>query len=106
MKSVDDLSGTPIHLSLRATERTEELPEKEQKKKEKQLEGSIVYNLPGQALVTLSCEGRTIASDKLPLTQLGSKQALAPKMFNLTQGQATAVYFDIRTGAILDIRQE
>ena len=54
MKSVDDLSGTPIHLSLRATERTEELPEKEQKKKEKQLEGSIVYNLPGQALVTLS----------------------------------------------------
>lgn len=106
MKSVDDLSGTPIHLSLRATERTEELPEKEQKKKEKQLEGSIVYNLPGQALVTLSYEGRTIASDKLPLTQLGSKQALAPKMFNLTQGQATAVYFDIRTGAILDIRQE
>ena len=56
--------------------------------------------------MTLNYEGRTIASDKLPLTQLGSKQALAPKMFNLTQGQATAVYFDIRTGAILDIRQE
>ena len=102
----DDLSGAPVLLSLQATERAEPLGEKGQRKKDKQLEGSFVYNLPGEALLTLTYEGRKLASDKLPLTQLGTQQALAPKMFSLTPAQPTAVYLDTRTGAILNIRQE
>ena len=102
----DDLSGAPVLLSLQATERAEPLGEKEQRKKDKQLEGSVVYTLPGEALLTLTYEGRKLASDKLPLTQLGTQQALAPKMFNLAPSQPTAVYLDTRTGAILSIHQE
>jgi len=40
------------------------------------------------------------------LAQLGTLQALAPKMLQLTPNAATAIYFDTRTGAILDVRQE
>lgn len=102
----DDLRGTPITLSIKALERAEALEEKAQRKHEKLLENSIVYRLPGLALVTISWEGQRLLEERVALTQLGSLQALAQKMLHLTPGKSTSVYLDTRTGAIRDIKQE
>lgn len=106
LTSEDDLSGAPIRLSLRILEHAPELSDKEQKKKDKMLENSIVYIQPGEALVSISYEGKTLSEGKLRLAQLGAPQALAPKMLNLNPSSTTSIYFDIRSGAVLDIRQE
>ena len=106
LTSEDDLSGAPIRLSLRILEHAPELSDKEQKKKDKMLENSIVYIQPGEALVSISYEGKTLTEGKLRLAQLGAPQALAPKMLNLNPSSTTSIYFDIRSGAVLDIRQE
>lgn len=106
LTQADDLSGIPLRLKLVVTERAPELNEKEQRKKDKMLEHSIVYVQPGLARISLVYEGKTLADEQFAVAQLGTLQALAPKMLQLTPNATTAVYFDIRTGAVLDIRQE
>lgn len=106
LTQADDLSGTPLRLKLEITERAPELTEKEQRKKDKMLEHSIVYVQPGLARISLMYEGKKLADEQFAVAQLGTLQALAPKMLQLTPNAKTAVYFDIRTGAVLDIRQE
>ncbi len=101
-----DLSGSPIYLDVQIIEQAPLLDPKEQKKKDKLLENSVVYRLPGLAAFTLSYEGQALAKERFSLSQLGSLQALAPKMLHIGAGATASVYFDIRTGAILDIRQE
>ncbi len=106
MTEADDLSGAPLRLVISVQEQAPELNEKDQRKKDKMLEHSIVYVQPGQARITLLYEGRKLADEQVSLAQLGTLQALAPKMLQLTPNAATAIYFDTRTGAILDVRQE
>ena len=106
MAEADDLSGAPLRLMISVQEQAPELNEKDQRKKDKMLEHSIVYVQPGQARITLLYEGRKLADEQVSLAQLGTLQALAPKMLQLTPNAATAIYFDTRTGAILDVRQE
>lgn len=101
-----DLSGSPIYLDLQIIEQAPALDAKEQKRKEKLLENSIVYRQPGIASLTLTYEGKALAKERLSLSQLGSLQALAPKMLHIGTSATTAVYFDLSTGAIRDIRQE
>lgn len=106
LTQADDLSGIPLRLKLVVTERAPELNEKEQRKKDKMLEHSIVYVQPGLARISLVYEEKTLADEQFAVAQFGTLQALAPKMLQLTPNAKTAVYFDIRTGAVLDIRQE
>ena len=106
LTEADDLSGAPLRLVISVQEQAPELNEKDQRKKDKMLEHSIVYVQPGQARITLLYEGRKLADEQVSLAQLGTLQALAPKMLQLTPNAATAIYFDTRTGAILDVRQE
>ena len=96
--------GTPVQLSIAITERAPELNEKELKRQSK-LEG-IIFNKPGTGLVSLSHSGRVLARETLPLTQVGSTQALSRRMFNIKEAGNTAVYFDPNTGAILKIVSE
>lgn len=106
MKASDDLSGAPLRLSVRPLEPKPTLDEKEQKKREKLLENAVIYNVPGNAQITLSYEGRVLLDQTLPLAQLGMTQGLTAKMLNLTPGKTTAAYFDLATGALLRIDQE
>lgn len=94
-------SGMPAQLSIAITERAPELDDKELKKQSK-LEG-IIFNKPGAGLVSLSLGGKQLAKETLPLTQVGSIQALSKRMFNLKDSGNTAIYFDPRTGAILKV---
>lgn len=102
--TAEDLSGDPVQLDLKIVERAPELSEKELKKLHK-VEG-IMYNVPGRAEVKVSLMGKELTREKIALTQAGGMQSLAKKMFNVKDKNIPSVYFDIRSGAILNIRQE
>ncbi len=93
-----DLSGDAVFVSLDIIEEHPELTEQERKKLEKK-EG-LIYNLTGIGLLRLELNGKELLQERVPLTQLGTIQALNKKMFNLKEGAQTAVFFDQRTGAI------
>ncbi len=78
--NADDLGGEPIYIDLTATERAPILDEKEAEKKEKSLKG-IVYNIPGKANVEIYSNKKTFFKGEAQITQFGSKEALAPVMF-------------------------
>lgn len=100
----EDLSGDPVQLDLKVLERAPELSEKELKKLEK-VEG-IMYNIPGKGEVKVSLLGKELAKEKISLTQVGGMQSLTKKMFNVKDKKGPSVYFDIKSGAVLNIRQE
>lgn len=100
----NDLSGDPVLLDMKIVERAPELSDKELKKLHK-VEG-IMYNIPGRAEVQVSFLGKELAKEKISLTQVGGMQSLAKKMFNIKDKNGPSVYFDIKSGAILNIRQE
>lgn len=105
LKSADNQStGQPLALRIKVIERMPILEEKELKKRDKP-EG-IVYRQPGLAELTLSLGGKELAKQRLPLSQLGNTQILAKKMLNIKEGATTAIYFDLRTGALERITNE
>lgn len=97
----DDLAGAPYYLT--ATDLQRIPPQPEEDRKRKATEG-IAYNLPGQALVSLTDGKREWFKAELPVTQLGHVEYLAPVLFN--RNSAIKVYFDENTGALLKIERE
>lgn len=99
----DDLGGAPIYMNLTATERAPVLDEKEAEKKEKSLKG-IVYNIPGKADVEIFSGKKTFFKGEVQITQFGSKEALAPVMFEDKKAPVKVVFYP-ETGAIKQIIQ-
>ncbi|MDO4706848.1 MAG: DUF4831 family protein [Porphyromonadaceae bacterium] len=97
--------GIPLLFDLTIEQRHDQLSEKEQKRLDK-LEG-VVYNVPGvgTARVRLG-DKQTLATARIPLPQVGTVQALTKRMFNLSDGRSTAVYFDTTTGEVRSILNE
>lgn len=94
-----NLAGEPYTLVV--TNLTPELgapltPEEEKK----QLDG-VAYNVPGRARVQLIHGGQMLYDKELPVAQFGSKEYLAPVLFN--KNATTKVLFDVNTGAILKV---
>ena len=69
----------------------------------KDLEG-IAYNVPGQALVTLTDGKKKLYEGELPVTQFGIIEYLAPVLFN--KNSTIKVYFDPNTGGLLKVDRE
>lgn len=99
----DDLGGIPVYMNLKATERAPLLEPKEAEKKEKSLKG-IVYNVPGKASIEISMNKKTLYKGEAQITQFGSREALAPVMFE-DKKAPVKVYFYPETGAIKQIIQ-
>lgn len=99
----DDLSGTPVYLNLKATERAPVLDEKEAARKAKSLKG-IIYNLPGKASVEILMNKKTLYKGEVQITQFGTQEGLAPVMFE-DKKAPVKVYFYPETGAIKQIIQ-
>ena len=78
------------------------IPQEDGKKK-KDLEG-IAYNVPGQALVTLTDGKKKLYEGELPVTQFGIIEYLAPVLFN--KNSTIKVYFDPNTGGLLKVDRE
>lgn len=100
-----DLSGEKLALRLEVTERAPQLSEKEQKRKEKRLEG-MVYNMPGRAEGLLFLGEELLTRQPLSLTQVGTVEALREKMFDTKDCKGVEVYFNINDGSIVEIKQE
>ena len=72
-------------------------------KKKKDLDG-IAYNVPGQAMVTLTDGKKKLYEGELPITQFGVIEYLAPVLFN--KNSTIKVYFDPNTGGLLKVDRE
>lgn len=99
----DDLGGAPVYMTLKATEKAPVLDEKEAEKKEKSLKG-IVYNIPGKADVVITMDKRTLFKGEVQITQFGSKEGLAPVMFEDKKAPVKVLFYP-ETGAIKQIIQ-
>jgi len=99
----EDLGGTPIYLSLKATEKASPLNEEEAKEKAKHMEG-IIYNVPGKAQIKITYTNHTLFEGEAQITQFGTQEALSPVMFE-DKKAPVKVYFYPQTGSIKQIIQ-
>ena len=101
----NDLAGSPFYISLKDLKTVKMPPvDENDKKKKKDLEG-VAYNVPGQALVTLTDDSRKkLYEGELPVTQFGVIEYLAPVLFN--KNSTIKVYFDPNTGGLLKVDRD
>ncbi|MDL2243259.1 DUF4831 family protein [Bacteroidales bacterium OttesenSCG-928-J19] len=98
----DDLSGSPVYMNLKDL-KTVEIPIPDPKRQAKEPQ-SIVYNLPGKALIELFYGTAPLYRGKHDVTQFGTTQILATKMLD-DKNNPVKVYFYPQTGAIKQIIQ-
>ncbi len=97
----DDLSGTPLTLSLRISG-SPELPLSDKGEPKRFPKGGFAYNIPGEATVEISYDGETIASATVPLAQLGITFGLDPDLFT-DKKSPYMLQLDPATGGILQL---
>lgn len=95
----DNLAGAPLTLSLEITEQGQ-LPVNEKGEEKKFPKGGVAYQIPGKAVVTLTYEGRQIASKEVALAQLGVTFGIDPALFT-DKKAPSQLQFDPVTGGIL-----
>lgn len=94
----DNLAGAPLSLSLTVTERGT-LPVTERGEEKRFPKGGVAYTIPGTAHLSISFEGREIASTDVTLAQLGVTFGIDPALFTDKKAPARLI-FDPATGAI------
>lgn len=99
----NDLAGSPFYISLKDL-KSVKIPQEEANGKKKKDLGGIAYNVPGQALVTLTDGKKKLFEGELPVTQFGIIEYLAPVLFN--KNSTIKVYFDPNTGGLLKVDRE
>lgn len=101
----DNLSGSPVYINVTRSEPEvrEDETATEAKKKDKEAK-SIVYNLPGRAVVEIYYGLNRIFADEIQLAQFGTKQILATSLFE-DKKAPVQIFFYPNTGAIKQIVQ-
>lgn len=99
----DDLGGTPVYLSLKATDRAPEPDPKEAAKKEKSMKG-IIYNVPGKAELDITMNRKSLFKGEVQVAQFGTQENLVPVIFE-NKKVPVKVFFYPETGAIKQIIQ-
>lgn len=97
----DDLTGMPLYVDVRVTERGE-LPLTEKGETRRLPKGALAYRIPGMAEVTVTAGGRTVATARMPLAQAGTVFGLEPDVFTDKKAPAYAI-FDPATGALREL---
>ncbi|MCD8387335.1 MAG: DUF4831 family protein [Bacteroidales bacterium] len=97
----DDLTGTPIYLSMEILSQGE-MPKDDKGVAKPFPKNGVAYQVPGTALISLTYDGQEIASKQVDLAQLGITYGMDPKLFNDKKAPAS-VTFDPATGAILSL---
>lgn len=95
----DNLAGSPLTVSVDVLE-IGQLPVNEKGEEKKFPKGGVAYQIPGAALVTVSYEGKKVASKEVALAQLGVTFGLDPSLFT-DKKDPSQLRFDPTTGAIL-----
>lgn len=95
----DNLAGSPLVVTVKVLE-AGELPVNEKGEEKKFPKGGVAYQIPGSALVTVSYEGKTIASKEVSLAQLGVTFGVDPSLFT-DKKAPSQLKFDPTTGGIV-----
>lgn len=97
----EDLSGEPIYLTLKITEKGE-IPLDEKGVEKKLPKGAVMYKIPGKASLSLSYEGKEIYNEIFDIAQFGVDYGLNPTVF--TDKKAPSfMKFHPSTGGIKEI---
>lgn len=97
----NNLSGAPIYLSTEITKRGE-YPVDINGVVKTAPKGAIAYNIPGEALISISYEKQSMVHKKIQVAQLGVIYGLDPALF-VTKKEPAFVVFDPYTGGIQEI---
>lgn len=97
----DDLSGTPIYLSLNVVERPE-VPLNAKGVPTELPKDAFIYRLPGKVSVNVQWEGHTLADTTVEMAQYGITMGLKPNVFTDKKAPTYAI-FDPSTGAIVEL---
>ena len=98
-----DLSGDPIYINLKITEKGE-LPVDAKGKVKEMPKGALAYNIPGKAKASLTYNGKNIFYGEFQVAQFGVVFGLAPNMFDNKKAPAHVTFYP-ETGAIREIGQ-
>lgn len=98
----DNLSGIPIYLDVKVTQRGE-YPVNERGEEKKFPKGGLAYRIPGEAKVCVEFNGKQIVSENMPLAQSGVVFGLDPNLFADKKAPAAAVFNPV-TGAIVELK--
>lgn len=97
----DNLSGAPIYLDIKVLQRGEQ-PVTEKGEEKKFPKGGLAYRIPGKARVSISYDGRTLATKDVEMAQLGIVFGIDPAIF--TDKKAPGyVNFSPISGSIIEI---
>lgn len=97
----NDLAGEPIYISIKQEQSLP--PADEEAMKKKKLDG-VIYNIPGQALVTVHSMNKEFYKKELPFAQFGETEVLVKDLFNKKIN--TRVIFNPTTGGIVKIDKD
>ncbi len=97
----NDLSGDPVYLSLKITERGA-LPVDEKGEEKKLPKGAVMYVVPGKAVVELTYHGKQIAKEAVEVAQFGVEFGLDPKPFSDKKAQGYVI-FNPESGSIREV---
>lgn len=97
----DNLTGSPIYLSMDILEKGE-LPKDEKGQDKPFPKNGVAYQVPGTAMVTIDFDGANVSSQQVDLAQLGITFGIDPKMLSDKKAPAY-VKFDSATGAIITL---
>lgn len=95
----DDLSGDPVYLDISVAERGE-LPVNEKGETKTFPKGGVAYCIPGQANISVTFDGKTMADRKVSMGQLGVVFGMDPKLF-YDKKAPNLLHFDPMTGGII-----
>ena len=95
---VDDLSGSPIYVSVTSST---PLPALSGENGRARRVSGVMFNVPGKGKVKVSYKGETLFEKELPITQFGNSEILSTSLFN--QKNNTSVIFNPQTGSVVKI---
>lgn len=96
--SPEDLGGVPVVVALSPDSRPE-LPLTDKGEPKRFPKGGFAYNVPGEATVRVSYDGREVASQQVSLAQLGYVFGIDPAVFT-DKKSPSMLLLDPATGAI------
>lgn len=94
----DDLSGDPVYLDIRVTEKPE-IPKDEKGQEGRLPRDGVMYMLPGTAEISIQWQGRELFSTTAEMAQYGIPFAIDPALFTNRKAPAAAI-FNPATGAL------
>lgn len=96
----DDLSGAPLTISVKVTERGE-MPVNEKGETIPFPKNGVAYCIPGKADVTINYEGKQLFNKLIPMAQFGVDYGMDPSAFT-NKKSPVGIKLNSTTGAIME----